>query len=215
MLKAMCFGGKKTLANIEVLLQKNGVNIRGKVYVEMGGSVFVNNETSVTTCYNYDRNLRQNRYNLFSFTYEQFVYVTTIEFEVALYLEITVDVDAEVCAGASLNELATVTADIAPRITLSIEGSVSASLLVSFLLLLNMIIISIYLSKDVARGGITASANIAYQPEPRVSGKVCNLPNYQTCAGLYESWPGNTLEIYAWYQVRRIEWCWSVSQSNV
>ena len=122
---------QKTLANVEVLLQKNGVDIQGRVYIEIGGIVHVNNQTSVRTCYNYDRNLRENRYNLFSFTYSVFVYVTTIDFDVDLYLELTVDVDAEVCAGASLNELATATAGIVPRITLSIEGSVSASLLVS------------------------------------------------------------------------------------
>ena len=124
-------GWKKILANIEVLLQKNGVNIQGKVYVEIGGSVLVNNHASVTTCYNYDRNLHKNRYKLFSFTYPQFVYVTTIEIEIGAYLELIVGIDVEVCGGASLNELVTATAGIASQITLSIEGSVSTSLLVS------------------------------------------------------------------------------------
>lgn len=68
--------------------------------------------------------------------------------------------------------------------------------------------------QEVARCGITASANIAYQPEPRFSGKVCNLPNYQTCVGLYDSWPGNTVEFYTWYEVREVP-AWCVSEDEI
>ena len=122
---------QRTLANIEVLFQKNGVNIQGKVYVEIGGNVLENQEGQLTTCYNYERNLYENRYRLLTFTHSVFVYVTSVGIEVSVYLELTVDIDAEICGGASLDELTTVTAGIAPRVTFSVEGSVSASLLVS------------------------------------------------------------------------------------
>ena len=70
----------------------------------------------------------------------------------------------------------------------------------------------------MARVGFSAEADIAYQIEPRATGKVCasacSSLDYQTCAGLYQSWPGNTISLYAWYQTREVEWCegwWGVS----
>lgn len=50
--------------------------------------------------------------------------------------------------------------------------------------------------QEVARCGITASARVAYQVEPRMSSLT-----YQICVGLYHSWPDNTIEIYTWYQL--------------
>ena len=49
-----------------------------------------------------------------------------------------------------------------------------------------------------------------YQVEPRGSGKVCAICSsldYQTCVGLYDSWPGNTITLSTWYQSREIQWC--------
>ena len=73
----------------------------------------------------------------------------------------------------------------------------------------------------MARVGFSAEADIAYQIEPRATGKVCAAAcsslDYQTCAGVYQSWPGNTIDLYAWYQTREVEWCsgwWGVSKKN-
>ena len=59
----------------------------------------------------------------------------------------------------------------------------------------------------LVKAGITARVSFVYELEPRASGKICSS-NYQTCVGLYDSWPGNTLNIYAWYQLRdSLQWC--------
>lgn len=127
---------QRTLTDIEILFQKNGVNFRGKVYVEIGGNVLVNVDRTLTTCYNYDEELFENRYRLFSFTHSVFLYVASIDVDIAVYLELRVGVDAKICGGASLDELATANAGIVPRVTLSVDGAVSATLLVSILDLL-------------------------------------------------------------------------------
>ena len=58
----------------------------------------------------------------------------------------------------------------------------------------------------VARVGLTAEATITYQIEPQGTAKGCPTSGYQTCVGLYDSWPGNTISLYAWYQKREIIW---------
>ena len=63
------------------------------------------------------------------------------------------------------------------------------------------------ISQGVARVGFSAEATITYQVEPQGTAKACTTSGYQTCAGLYDSWPGNTISLYAWYQIRRIKWC--------
>ena len=65
--------------------------------------------------------------------------------------------------------------------------------------------------QEVARVGFSAEADFTYKIEPRATGKVCAVAcsygDYQSCAGMYQEWPGNTIELYAWYQTREIEWC--------
>ena len=71
-------------------------------------------------------------------------------------------------------------------------------------------VILLLILQEVARVGLTAEAEVTYQIEPRGTGKVCatcSSWDYQTCAGLYDSWPGNSISLYAWYQLREVEWC--------
>ena len=82
---------QRTLLDFEVLLQKNRVNIRGKVYAEVGGTVHVNYDRSTTTCYNYARNLNQYRYKLFSFTHSVYIYVGTVDIDISVYLRLRTD----------------------------------------------------------------------------------------------------------------------------
>lgn len=65
------------------------------------------------------------------------------------------------------------------------------------------------------RAGITAEVTLVYQPEARATGRLC-AASCQTCAGAYDSWPGNTIELYAWYQIRtlRVKWCGGWVSSN-
>ena len=71
-------------------------------------------------------------------------------------------------------------------------------------------LVFIKLLQAAVRAGISASVTIVYQVEPRASARVCAVNcqgAFQTCAGIYDSWPGNTIELYAWYQTRTFRWC--------
>ena len=60
------------------------------------------------------------------------------------------------------------------------------------------------------RAGVTAEVSITYQLEPRATARFCAVncqASSQICAKVYESWPGNSIDLYAWYQTRRIRWC--------
>lgn len=66
--------------------------------------------------------------------------------------------------------------------------------------------------QELARVGFTAEASFSYQIGPRGSGKVCGTSctsgDYQTCVGVYNTWPANEISLYAFYQVRKIKLCW-------
>ena len=66
--------------------------------------------------------------------------------------------------------------------------------------------------QSATRVGIPLAGSINYQLEPITSAHACAsqsscAPTFRTCAELYNSWPGNYIEIYAWYQLRSIRWC--------
>ena len=70
--------------------------------------------------------------------------------------------------------------------------------------------------QEIVRAGVTAEVSIRYQLEPRATARVCIVNNQasmtsQFCAKLYESWPGSSIDLYAWYQTRTITWCGWVS----
>ena len=69
-----------------------------------------------------------------------------------------------------------------------------------------------YFMQSATRVGISIAGSINYQLEPITSAHACAsrsscAPTFRTCAELYNSWPGNYVEIYAWYQLRSIRWC--------
>lgn len=64
----------------------------------------------------------------------------------------------------------------------------------------------------MARAGITVEVSFRYRPEARAKAKVCaslSDVSYQTCLDAHDSWPGNRIRIYAWYQLRSVSvrWC--------
>ena len=65
----------------------------------------------------------------------------------------------------------------------------------------------------VAKAGLTLEATFAYKLTPEVSTEVCYTQSQvqvKNCIGLYDQWPNNKLELYAWYAYRG--WCgWRVS----
>ena len=128
---------QRTLADIQILLQKTGTLIRGKIYAEIAGNTLVNQDRTVNgsvRCRTYNTPLTKSRYRFFSFTFSIFVYVGTVDIGVNLYLEMRVNFDAEMCGSLSVYNLANGTAGIVPQVSFSVEGSASVSLLVCILL---------------------------------------------------------------------------------
>lgn len=126
-------GGTRTLIDAEVLLQKTGSNIRGRVYVQIGSNVRASYDRS-TQCYNYNSDIYQERYRLYSFRYRIYLYVTTLGVDINVNLEIDIDFSSQLCATGSLTEArgsATGIANINGRATLTADGSIHATLLVS------------------------------------------------------------------------------------
>ena len=124
----------RDLADIEILLQKTGTTLSGSIQAEIGGNTLVSrdlNSLDASSCVSYTTPLTRSRYRLFSFTHSIFVYVGTIDVGIGAYLGLSINFDAEACASISVNNLASGTAAIVPQISFSIEGSASASLLVS------------------------------------------------------------------------------------
>jgi hypothetical protein len=126
-------GGTKTLIDAEILLQKIGSNIRGRVYLQIGTNVRTNYDRS-TQCYNYDSDILQDSYRLYSFRYRIYLYVTTLGVDINVNLAVDIDFSSQICAMGSLTEArgsATGIANIDGRATLTADGSIHSTLLVS------------------------------------------------------------------------------------
>lgn len=124
---------KKILADVEILLQKTGITLRGRVYAEINGNTLVNNDHTVdrSRCYTYNTPLSRSRSRFYRFTYSIFVYVGTVDLSVSLYLGMSINFDAQACVGLSESNVASGTSGIVPQISLSVAGSASVTLLVS------------------------------------------------------------------------------------
>ena len=119
-----------TLVDFEVLLQKNGVNIHGKLYAQIGSNVYINYDRR-TTYHSVTRPLSQHRFTIFTFTFPVFIYVGTVNIGIRVYLGLRTTLNAEARVTRYLNERATATAAIIPQVSLNIEGEVSVELVVS------------------------------------------------------------------------------------
>ena len=126
---------KRSLADIQILLQKTDTIIHGKIYVEIAWNTLINEDRTVngsnsTYCCTYSTSLTRNRYPLIGFTYSIFIYVGTVDIDIHLYLGMEVKFDAQACASVSDYNLASGTAGIVPQVKFSVEGSASVTLLV-------------------------------------------------------------------------------------
>lgn len=125
-------GGTRTLVDAEILLQKTGSSVRGRVYVQIGSNVRTNYDRS-TQCYNYNSDIYQGRYRLFRFRYRIYIYVTTVGVDINVNLEVGIDFSSQICASGSLNQArgsATGIANLDARIIATADGSIHATLLV-------------------------------------------------------------------------------------
>ena len=122
-----------TLANVEVLLQKQPYSINGRLYAQIRGNTLVNRNFSINgsyQCSNYSTPLTRSRYRLFSFTYSIFVYVGTVRVGVHVDLGMSVSFNAQLCSSSSVYNLASGNAGLVPQINLYAGGSAHVTLLV-------------------------------------------------------------------------------------
>ena len=127
------FDWNRDLAQIELSAQKSGSTISGRGYARIGSNTLLNYQRSVdaTYCFRYDRSLYERRQRLFRFSYSIWIYVGYVEASISLYLSLTADFDAEMCASLNVNELLSATTGIVPRASLTLEGSASYTFVVS------------------------------------------------------------------------------------
>ena len=131
--QANVFTESRNLAEIELSAQKSGSTISGRGYAQFGGTTLLNYARSVdaTYCLRYDRSLYENRRRLFQYSYSIWIYAGYVEASISLYLSLTADFDAEMCASLNVNELLSATTGIVPRASLTLEGSASYTFIVS------------------------------------------------------------------------------------
>ena len=128
---------KRTLVDIDILLQKRPYSINGRLYAQIGGNTLLNRNLNIdgsNQCRSYSTPLTRNRYRLFQFTYSIFVYVGTVSVDIRVDLGVTVSIDAQLCSSSSVYNLASGSAGLVPQISLYAEGSARVSLLVRLIL---------------------------------------------------------------------------------
>ena len=129
---------KRTLVNIDILLQKTPYSINGRLYAQIGGNTLLNRNLNIdgsNQCRSYSTTLSRSRYRLFGFTYRIFVYVGTVSVGIHADLGVTVSIDAQLCSSSSVYNLARGSAGLVPRISLYAGGSAHVTLLVRLILL--------------------------------------------------------------------------------
>jgi hypothetical protein len=143
--QANVFTESRNLAEIELSAQKSGSTISGRGYAQIGGTTLLSYSRSVdaTYCFTYDRSLYESRRRLFRFSYSIWIYAGYVEASISLYLSLTADFDAQMCASLNVNELLSGTTGIVPRVTLTLEGSASYTFVVSHCMRLSACLIMI------------------------------------------------------------------------
>ena len=121
------------LAEIEFSVVKSESIIEGKAYAQIAGNTLLDYDDSVdaTYCFTYEKPLYQKNIQLFEFSYSIFIYIGTVDASIGVYLFLDTTFDAEICASANLDELLTATTGIVPELGMTIEGTASATILVS------------------------------------------------------------------------------------
>ena len=130
---------KRTLVNIDILLQKRPYSINGRLYAQIGRNTLLNRNLNIdgsNQCRLYNTPLSRSRYRLFGFTYSIFVYVGTVSVGIHADLGVTVNINAQLCSSSSVYNLASGSAGLVPRISLYAGGSARVTLLVRLILLI-------------------------------------------------------------------------------
>ena len=110
-----------------------------------------------------------------------------------LYARLTVDIKFCAC-----ENFYTACGTIIPKITLQPSAGASATIVL------------------IVRGGIEVSGNFEYQIEPELCMKIDFEPAVRVtpCISVYHNWPNSYVEIYAYYQIRKLKVKWPVSFSH-
>ena len=67
--------------------------------------------------------------------------------------------------------------------------------------------------QSLARGGVSVDIIFEYMLEVKGEGHLCATlgqsfdVDTQGCVGAYQGWPSTRIELYAWYQLRKVKFC--------
>ena len=67
-----------------------------------------------------------------------------------------------------------------------------------------------FVAQEIVRGGVSVDVRFNYKVEPETNCEFCYAncdATFEVCAGIYGSSPNNYIDLYAWYQSRRVKWC--------
>ena len=111
-------------------------NTFASLYIRIGSNVLFDseiqfNEELSSHCKNESRHLFLLRVRLVSFSYRMFIYVGFLDFSIGLYGKATLNFNINVCNGRIETEISGHLGALTPSVTVSIDGSVTASLVVS------------------------------------------------------------------------------------
>ena len=125
--KGHAFGHTVTALQAELLVQKDYNNWRGKIYLQVGGSVLLNFDQQRYARWTNDWPLYSSRYRILHFEFPIFIFVGFLRFSCDLYAQLAVTAHVDLTASYPSSSAST---DIVPRATVTASAAATASLLV-------------------------------------------------------------------------------------
>ena len=128
-----------TLADFRFRLTATTTSISVSLYAKIGTNTLLNfnfKRALKSHCKRHSRPITQHRRRLFKYSIPVVIYVGTLRFSIGLYGHLKVHFNTNVCIGRKGTEISGALGALTPNVGASFEGSVSASLLVSILLIL-------------------------------------------------------------------------------
>ncbi|KAL5489161.1 hypothetical protein EMCRGX_G018221 [Ephydatia muelleri] len=182
----------KTATVFEALIysenKPGGSSISNRVYISIVGKVLQDISKEIPTCKSWTFPLlNSGDYPLLDLRFSIFVYAGTLDFSITLTTKLQVDALLDACIG---KKCVTANAALTPTVTVTATAGASVTLI------------------EIARGGIDLSGSFQYQIVPKISGSYLLLKGpFEICLSLSNAWPDNSISIYVYYQLRKVEWC--------
>ena len=123
-----------TLADLKLQVTASTTSISVSLYGRVGSNTLLNYNTNralSSPCRADTRRISRYRRTLFRFSIPVYIYVATLRISISLHGQLDVNFNTNVCIGRTGTEVSGALGALTPTVGVSIEGSVSASLLVS------------------------------------------------------------------------------------